>query len=443
MSVHQGRGSLLTALLGGVLLSVALPDTSSAGQDLRYLSFHPVPLSASLPAPYDSQASLQSTHADSAARVAQSRARIAELQQGDNELALPIAEQLLALGRTLQEEGAFDAALEAYAESRHGIRVHLGLNSLEQVAVLEAMFSAYAAQGDVGQAHAMQEALFNLQLRHFGGDSVEGTDAMLAWADWNVTLYLLLDPLPSLDSSLHGFARMDDPRLELAYEAYTKALRRLERHAADDDTRLVTTERKLAALHFITNRKLLDTYGLPAPGNTSSDGDNPLENASVARFNEGSSALRRALAYSERSAQPRADDVAARMVELGDWYLLFDHRATAMELYRDALAFMREASLPQADVERIMSPGMPVPTPDIAYLPAVEASDYAGYIDVEFELTQFGMATKPKIIGSSEHNRQIERELLREIRSCKFRPTFVADAPVNREKVQLRYYYAL
>ena len=43
------------------------------------------------------------------------------------------------------------------------------------------------------------------------------------------------------------------------------------------------------------------------------------------------------------------------------------------------------------------------------------AREFAGYIDVEFELTQFGMATKPKIIGSSEHNRQIERELLREI----------------------------
>lgn len=447
MSVHHGRGPLLAAILSAVSLSFSLPDISRAGQDLRYLSFHPVPLSASPASRVDSRVSLQTTHAEPAARAAKYRERIAELQSSDGGLALPLAEQLLALGRALQEQGDLDAALDAYAESRHVMRVNLGLDSIEQAPVFEAMFSAYAAQGDVDQAHAMQEALFNLRRRYFGYDSAEGTDAVLAWADWNVTLYLLLDPLPSIDGALQGFARMTDPRLELAYDAYTKALQRLERHAAIDDARLVTTERKLAALNFITNRKLLDTYGeaarAPASNDTLANAGNAFENASTARFNEGSLALRRALEYSERSARRRDDDVAARMVELGDWYLLFDHRAAAMELYRDALAFMRDASLPQEDVERIMSPGMPVPTPDTAYLPPVAASDYAGYVDVEFELTQFGMATKPKIIGSSEPNRQIERELLREIRGCKFRPKFVADTPVNRERVRLRYYYSL
>ncbi|HEY0961349.1 MAG TPA: hypothetical protein VGE69_03240 [Pseudomonadales bacterium] len=398
--------------------------------------------------PDDSRASTVFS-TDAATREATYRDRIAELRLSEGSLALPLAEQLLALGHALHEQAELDAALAAFEEARHVLRVNLGLDSLEQAPALTAMFSVYAQQGDVERAHAMQEALFYLRLRHHGAESDGAVDAMLEWADWNVTLYMLLDPLPTIDSSVHAFTRLNDPRLELAYEAYLRAQQHLQQHGISGDPRLVTTERKLAALNFITDRKLLDTYGdalyahVAMSDDAFGDADNALENASAARFHEGSSALRRALAYSERSLQRRDDDVAARMVELGDWYLLFDHRAAAMELYRDALAFMREASLPQEDVERIMSPGMPVPTPDTAYLPPVEAREYAGYIDVEFELTQFGMATKPKVIGSSAHNRQIERELLREIRSCKFRPKFVADTPVNREKVQLRYYYAL
>lgn len=487
MNVHHGLRPVLTALLGGVLLNVSLPDPSCAGQDLRYLSFHPVPLapassastetsssavtlvSLDVPAARASSSSfdpsaaareragsdentsltLRPVRTNAAARAEKYRERIAELRRSKGALALPLAEQLLALGRALQEQGQLDAALEAYEESRHLLRVNLGLNSLEQAPVLMAMFGTYAEQGDVGHAHAMQEALFNLRLRHHGGDGDGALNALLDWADWNVTLYLLLDPLPSLESTSHLSTRLNDPRLELAYASYTKALQKLQHEGIAGDPRLVTTERKLAALNFITDRKMLDTYGealrVHAPVSDAAYGNtgNAFESASEARFHEGSSALRRALAYSERSAQRRDDDVAARMVELGDWYLLFDQRAAAMEMYRDALEFMRKASLPQEDVDRIMSPGMPVPTPDTAYLPPVEVGEYAGYIDVEFELTQFGMATKPKIIGRSEPNRPIERELLREIRSCKFRPKFVADAPVNREKIRLRYYYAL
>ena len=63
----------------------------------------------------------------------------------------------------------------------------------------------------------------------------------------------------------------------------------------------------------------------------------------------------------------------------------------------------------------------------------IDAEGFDGFIDVEFALSKFGMASNPHIISNSAANRQIERELLLEIRSCKFRPKFVADAPHQRE----------
>lgn len=457
MSLHYGVKPTLAALLSGALLIISMPDSSCAGQDLRYLSFHPVPLapnaarsdvSSSVSAP--SEYVLHPSRPDPAAREASYREAIAQMQQAQGSDALPLGEQLLEFGQFLQAQGKLDEALETFAASRHVMRVNLGLNSLEQVPVLQSMFSAYAAQGDVENAHAMQEALFNLRMRHHGRDDPGAVNALLAWADWNVNLYLLLDPPPNLETpEALPLGHFSDPRLELAYNTYTTALQSLQQHSEPGDERLVTTERKLAALNFITDRKMQDTYGTAlryysaSTSETTDSAGHQLENAAAARFYDGSSALRRAIAHSASRPQRRNHDIAARMVELGDWYLLFDRRAAAMDLYRDALKFMRDASLPPEEVERIMSSGMPVPTPDTAYRAPADAREFDGYIDVEFELTQFGMATNPHIIASSTHDRGIERELLREIRGCKFRPKFVADAPVKSEKIQLRYFYSL
>jgi tetratricopeptide (TPR) repeat protein len=459
MSLHYGIRPTLAALLSGAILSVALPDSSCAGQDLRYLSFHPVRLTQTSLATDTDAATLASPAADyilhptlpdPRVQEAGYRESIADVSRTEGELALPLGEQLLGLGHALQEQGRLDDALAAYESSRHVLRVNLGLNSLEQAPVVKAMFSVYAAQGDVENAHAMQEALFNLRVRHHGGPaSPESVNALLDWADWNVTLYMLLDPRPSLDASALPYNRFNDPQLELAYNTYTSALETLQAHASPGDVRLVMTERKLAALNFITDQKLHDTFGeMPASYSSASrdqldSAGTTLESASIAHFYDGDSALRRAIAHSARQPERRNDEVAARMVELGDWYLLFDRRAAALDLYRDALQFMRDASLPQEEVERIMSSGMPVPTPDAPYLAPANANEFDGFIDVEFELTQFGMATHPRVIASSSEDRRIERELLREIRDCKFRPKFVADSPVKGEKVQLRYYYSL
>lgn len=459
MSMHYGVRPALAALLSGALLSVALPEPSCAGQDLRYLSFHPVRLGQSVtiddtgataPASPSADHILHPGLPDPKLQETQYRSVIAEVSRSQGEFALPLGEQLLGLGHALQEQGRLEEALAAYESSRHVLRVNLGLYSLEQAPVLKDLFSVYAAQGDVENAHAMQEALFNLRVRHHGGqDNPESVNALLDWADWNVTLYMLLDPQPNLEASALPYNRFNDPRLELAYNTYTSALQTLQTHAHPGDFRLVMTERKLAALNFITDQKLQETFGTtPSPFATASSDNfdaagSARESASTARFYDGDSALRRAIAHSARQTERRNNEVAARMVELGDWYLLFDRRAAALDLYRDALQFMREASLPQEEVERIMSSGMPVPTPDAAYLAPANANEFDGFLDVEFELTQFGMATHPRVIASSTDDRRIERELLREIRDCKFRPKFVADSPVKGEKVQLRYYYSL
>ena len=86
---------------------------------------------------------------------------------------------------------------------------------------------------------------------------------------------------------------------------------------------------------------------------------------------------------------------------------------------------------------------MPVRTPVATYLGQEPPDAFAGFIDVEFELSRFGKAYNPQVITSNNADRDIERELLRTIRNCRFRPLFVAGNAVKAEKMQLRYYYSL
>ncbi|MGF7473535.1 hypothetical protein WFJ45_22345, partial [Salmonella enterica subsp. enterica serovar Minnesota] len=89
------------ALLSGALLSVALPASSHAGQDLRYLSFHPVPLDpeSSPRGQYadftTSEYRLRPARPDPALRESGHREAIAALADADGTNALALGEQLL------------------------------------------------------------------------------------------------------------------------------------------------------------------------------------------------------------------------------------------------------------------------------------------------------------------------------------------------------------
>src|SRR5690606_35094402 len=133
--------------------------------------------------------------------------------------------------------------------------------------------------------------------------------------------------------------------------------------------------------------------------------------------------------------------IAERIMELGDWYLLFDLRADALKTYEEALAVLSATSLSAREIERIMTPGMPIPIPEIHTIEAENArkpGDFKGYLDVEFTLSRCGLASRPKIIGSSPASHKAgERELLLTIRDCKFRPKLARDGETANEKVRL------
>ncbi|HWK53371.1 MAG TPA: tetratricopeptide repeat protein [Hyphomicrobiales bacterium] len=387
-----------------------------------------------------------------AATFARIQQRIAELEQREGQYAPALADLHDALARLYLAQDEPEAGLAAFEQARQIVRINSGLYSAAQVPLLREIIALNLNLGHLEQATAQQEALFNLQLRQYGRHSLDAVPALLEWADWNVHLYLnpqvQRNPSISIAANIPGTLGLDyrNPTLQEAYDRYVSALEILHEQDNPRDARLVEIEHKLAALNFMANRDLttaMDRMPLAFNGGLGiSEFDRLIERGSALHFLNGSAALKRAVAYASAAEPPDYALMATRLLELGDWYLLFNRRSSALETYQQALDLLEAAAFSPADIERVVASGMPVHSPDTVY--QVQPAQYLGYIDVAFTLDKYGAASNPRILGASPEDagEAVERALLQTIRSSRFRPRFEANAPVGTDTVQLRYFYA-
>lgn len=443
-------------VIASALLALSLPfAVAKDAPDLSALTFVPVALSETARAAEGPAAAASARSGPAAApmpgtrlSIEQYRRRIRETEDRFGPYHPSLSEDSLALARLYQSEGRHQEAVAAFERAFHVTRVNGGLFDIRQHIILRGMIDSYIALEEFAKADEKQQYLFYLYRRNYRNDETAMLPAMIEWADWNVNLHLRESAAaPPLYPDERGLGRgVLPPRLALAQDLYYGVLETLARSADLQDPRLVSTERKLAALHYVVDRERTRqlAFTLAMAG-----GYDPLrqdlDQGASAHFYNGSDALKRAIAWSSNAPNPESGDIAERILELGDWYLLFDRRDAALETYEEAFAVLRAASLPEQEIERIMTPGMPVQVPAIPAPPAEGIpADYKGYIDVEFRLSKFGMASRPQIISAPAVEgayEDIEKELLRTIRSCKFRPKFVGGAVASEETVRLRYYY--
>lgn len=439
-----------------VLLGFAV--TAFAGPDYRTIAFHPVPLTNDnagsymdllAPVSSDSILGFQDDASMSDASVDRYRASISELELTGGPFNVLVAQQTEALGDLLSRRHDPDAAIKAFEKSLHILRINEGLYSAGQERLLHKIIDSHLALNQVDKAHEFHQALLHQQMRLYDKGDAGYIAAILAWADWNVDR-LLVSREPVVGPMGAGIITINS-NLVTAQESYLDVIEQIR--ASGDMTRvqrkqLVHAEKKLAAINYIANSQTTVQpnmqYSAFDDGDGYSNEQRRAENAGMAFFFNGSSALKRAITYSLESPQPDYLAIAEQMMVLGDWYLLFDRRAAALAIYEDAFEVLDAVQATEADIQRIMTPGMPVSAPDaMASDSKLPDTAFAGYIDVEFQVSKFGVASKPEVIAASEElDSPVTTALIRKIRQEKFRPAFVDGSAASGENIKLRYYYS-
>lgn len=434
---------------------MAFSLTGLSAPDYQNIAFHPVPLTSDavsplasfMPASVNGHLPARLDNALQASAIAQYQAAIHEAEMTLGTFDESIAQQAESLGDLLAQTGDTSGALAAYEKALHIQRVNNGLHSAAQVGVLHKMITTQTDAGHLDHAHSLHESLLYLQKRlHRPGDQGY-IAAILEWADWNVD-YLLKANTPVTGSYSNFGPTTLNTLLVTAQENYIDAIdliRASEAITPVQKRRLVHAEKKLAAINYIANSKtsLAGTSSSSGFSDNDSFGDENrrASQAEMAYFFNGSNALKRAIAYSLESPQPDYLSIAEQMMTLGDWYLLFDRRAAALSVYEDAYEVLDAVQASDDDISRIMTPGMPVTAPDVAGNNSTPT--YHGYIDVEFQVSKFGIASSPEVIATSEQDvSPVTRALIRKIRQEKFRPSFTDGSATSSENVKLRYYYS-
>lgn len=385
-----------------------------------------------------------------------------------------LREDLFATGELYQKLEEHENALKLFERTLNVSRINNGLESLDQVQVLETMAASYAAMEKTTDADAMMDSAYNIQLKAYGENTVALVPAERKLGDWNTQAFM------QRSSILVNIPRMNvqqfvtDPRnyidpngdvratpLYKLFQArgnYLGAIRTLVDARDFMHPELMELERKLLTNFILsTHRENIlyepDFYLTRKKSKTASRLDqNTIELMNSDDYYLGRESHKRRMAYLVADEKRTATQLVTAMLEEADWDVLFGHKTEGVDKYNAAYKFFNENPGILAEAGAAIYPSVPVVLP--TYLPAPNSRErlgiatdatvnYFGYIDVSFALTKFGKARKIKQLGTGgEVTRNMEIRLNEYLRRVQFRPRYQGTA-VDTRVMTVRYYVGL
>lgn len=336
---------------------------------------------------------------------------------------------LTALSEFYQKSG--DHALAAAAAERAAqiVRANYGLRSLEQLPLLRRWIANEEAAGDFATAWDLEQNLWALASDH--PDDLRTVPVLREIADKRMALldryssgeippqiFLGCFYKPDIGSCYAGSRNVVVRGIVAdAWRGYTEAIDVLLHHELYSSVELREIEMTLVR-------------------SSHEHGD----------YAFGRQSLRRLLFYDIASDAPLLSRVEAQ-VRLTDWDLFHSRSRNgndaALESYKKAYAQLRDHNIPQAAVEQVFAPEIPVVLPSFVPNPLAprDRGGRAGHIDVTFVLTKYGKARDIDVIDSTPGvRRAVERRLERLIVSSQFRPRLTREGIPDEAPVTLRYY---
>jgi hypothetical protein len=353
-----------------------------------------------------------------------------------------LAEELTALGLLQQEQGQHLEAIEALIRAIHVSRVNAGLHTLDQIPAVESLIESYEAIGDWQQADLYHNYLFYVQSKAYGYEDPRIIPVLNSLAKWNVRAFNV------------GYGEVLGVRLSSAQLLFNAAARMVDLHFGTQDRRFVENMEGIASSAFLVSRnpELMAELNRPEYRNSQEmlrDKLNEITPILPWGYQSGAQALQMIIDHYAQQEEITPELVKA-ISNLGDWYLLFERRNAATELYTKAWHLLE--SVENGEELRQQMYGQAVPLPqfdgDSNELDKVRDRDpqsspvRAGFADLSFDVTTNGLVRNLSILTEeTDANANQLNRLRRQVRTSIFRPQIVDGKPVRTDGNQFRYRY--
>ncbi len=410
------------------------------------------PVLSPLPVPTDPEADPE--FPTRAASILDYNDRITQIESSGGAWDSNLIESLAALGNLHQSQGEYEAAIAALDRALHISRINNGLNTSNQIELIEQLIESHLALENWESADLYHDYLFYIQEKAYGVNDPSMIPALDELGNWHVQAFRrgVGDPLGM--------------RLSTAIILFNSAARLSRELDALDDARFVAYQHSIAntAYLMVSNADLMGELDRSQYRSQLDQlRDRLMEDSEFLQggFQAGEQALLEVIALLTDSADSEA--LAEAYINLGDWYLLAERRRRAEEQYAvawDLLVVPAETGQAAADSDQQASVA-PVPAfSRISIIPSFIqhgrwlnrpglerpplSSLQAEEVDLSFTVTRSGLVRDIEVLSEeTEENAGHFARISRELRRFRFRPMLVdgqmTETQNNRARVRFWY----
>ncbi|HEX5419632.1 MAG TPA: hypothetical protein VFY39_06510 [Gammaproteobacteria bacterium] len=357
-----------------------------------------------------------------------------------------------ALALLYQEDGSRAPAIAAIEQARQVIRVNYGLRSMKEAPLIRLEIQIDKAGGDAETAWDLEQKLLTLISKYpedMGGVPIlrEVGDERLDW----LRLYRAGESPPQIGIGCY-YERRVFPRGSPSFPAAPGPSPdpfRLGSCSAGSSTTVIVSLFAEAKLYYE------QAIGVLVRNRRYSSGELRDLEAQLIRtsfssrdYVEGKQSYRRLIGYNAATEAPWPARVGT-FVEMTDWDLLFSlHVGTDVldsidAAYEQAYDVLYRKAVPQASIDELFSPKVPVVLPSFLPNPLISkpSSGSRGYIDVAFDIGKYGNGEHVKVVGATADATSADkRDLVRIVKRSVFRPIVTNGRIADAFPVVVRYY---
>jgi tetratricopeptide (TPR) repeat protein len=331
------------------------------------------------------------------------------------------AEVLYGLAHELQKQGNHHEALKYFQQSMHINRINDGLSGLSQAPMLRGIIDSQKVLHQFEEVTLDYRRLLDLLLKNSTEASPELISALRELAIWHADIYQLdtgqtrVDHLTSANSMINMAINSSNGRDDIDTAAQIDLLQtaalvslRSSWHEGDEWSSVNDSQ-----------------YSASADKNFM----NPTRMATLSKksFRSGRLAHEQIIALGE-AANVSTDQKITAYVDMGDWYLMFNHLGKAMEYYQKAQQLITVGPQPESMGRWFDEP---------RFLPVLNSdrelrNSASIYVKAQLDISENGRTSKIVIIEPlPEGNGAVRRAATKAIKKSRFRPRFVNGKAVS------------
>lgn len=345
---------------------------------------------------------------------------IESIERRSNRYNPALTQPLLVLGDALAGVGDTVGAFGAYDRALHVTRVNHGLHHPSQVQIVYREARLLAKGGEFKRANSRHEYAYGILLRSYGGDHPALLPGMFALADWYMSNYNIFS----------------------ARALYEHAAALAKTHFGSDHAARLRALRSFAATYrnerfppFYTRRR----DGGSGVGSYTGFQYRGVNAAGVNSFAKGERALIEVVNAVQGRGDADSQEVAKAMLELGDWFLMFEKHRRARSLYHRVWQLMEEEpSLREHTFKKPTTLYMPLPKDP--QRPDGMGGDAArtGVVELSIDVDERGLVSRIDTLRS-EPKDLMDFKVRRAVKRARYRPAFDGDAPLATSDVRITH----